>query len=393
MRFHRIVCAFLAISLVLWCYSEYQKDHDVTEIMLRTFHETSDDILPSITICHKNPFGYHNVEDKINDDVTFQRYRMFIAGSTKDFDRIREEIGNDTEFNGLIDSLNALDYDEVTLNLNDLISEFNVQIPLHSENIDEITYDVVDNILRINRSSSHDELEDLEAFQTINAYVSFRHQNQKCFTFDIPMPSGGNIRKVQIMMNTSESTRGLNLAQYYFMLTYPEQILRASRGNKVYLNKHQKRSPQCYKFEVYVGSLEVFQRRNKVKEPCNAHWRRHDEVEFQNMIKKLGCNPKHWKIDPYNDTPFCTMVHQHEKMNKMLDRKEGFTQPCRSIEKISKFTKGTDPGYLCGITGPSYLDLRFYLDEEKVYKEIVLVPAYNFQNLVGNAGKSLLQRL
>ena len=164
MRFHRIVCALLAISLVLWCYSEYQKDHDVTEIMLRTFHESSDDILPSITICHKNPFGYHNVDDKINDEITFQRYRMFIAGSTEDFDRIRDEFDNDTQFHQHIDDLNAIDYDDVTLDLNDLISEFNIKIPLHSENIDEIAYDVVNNRLQINKSSSHDELEDLNAF-------------------------------------------------------------------------------------------------------------------------------------------------------------------------------------------------------------------------------------
>ena len=60
--------------------------------------------------------------------------------------------------------------------------------------------------------------------------------------------------------------------------------------------------------------------------------------------------------------------------------------PCRSIELFSKSTRGIDPGRWCPVNNP-YLDLSFTMDEE-MYKEITIVPAYNFQSLVGNAGSS-----
>ena len=377
----------IAVGFVFWCWLEHRTDHDVTEIMLRRFHETNDDIFPSITICDKDPFRYYRTDDEIMDGITIQRYQMFIRGDVTDFIRIREEFDNDTRFYEYIERMNEVDYDNATLDLNELISEFNIKVPIHSELIDDLIYDVVNNELKINKSKSQSELAHLESFQSVKSYISFRHQSHKCFTFDTPVTSGFNIREIQVKIKTSENTQLLDLSKYYVMLTYPRQILRASRGNQIYLNIHKNGNrAQCYKFEVFIGSMEVFKRRNKDRAPCNTFWRNHDEIQFIDMIEELGCRPKHWKIDPGNAIPFCMTANQYDKANKRIDRREGDTPPCRSIEKISKTTKGTDPGFKCSITGSSYLDLRFYLDEERFYKEIVLVPAYTFQNFVGNAG-------
>ena len=41
--------------LVGWCIREYSLDHDYTETTFASFHETSDDIYPSVTICDMDP--------------------------------------------------------------------------------------------------------------------------------------------------------------------------------------------------------------------------------------------------------------------------------------------------------------------------------------------------
>ena len=77
-RAYHISCLVVAISLTSWCIYEYSKDRDVTEIRLRKFHETKEDIHPSITICSLNPFWE-------------EKYRIYIK--------------NHPAFNGLSDSL------------------------------------------------------------------------------------------------------------------------------------------------------------------------------------------------------------------------------------------------------------------------------------------------
>ena len=59
--------------------------------------------------------------------------------------------------------------------------------------------------------------------------------------------------------------------------------------------------------------------------------------------------------------------------------------PCRSIEKLAKTSIGYDLGIKCMTN--SYLNLKFYQDEEIFYEEVRLVAAYDMQSLVGNAGK------
>ena len=52
--FH-IFCLATTIGFVGWCIREYYLDHDYTETTFASFHETSDDIYPSVTICDMDP--------------------------------------------------------------------------------------------------------------------------------------------------------------------------------------------------------------------------------------------------------------------------------------------------------------------------------------------------
>ena len=127
--------------------------------------------------------------------------------------------------------------------------------------------------------------------------------------------------------------------------------------------------------------MEVFKRRNKEREECNEEWTNQDAKHLNYIMETVGCQPKHWKVNYSN--PYCTSAAQYDKINTELYRKDGFMPPCRSIETLAKITKGT---HLRSFSSYSFLDLKVYLDEESFYKEIVLVPAYTVQSLIGNAG-------
>jgi hypothetical protein len=382
-KFYHALCLLAAFILVSWCISEYRLDNDVTQIMLRRFHETVDDIHPSITLCDVDPFRNYDTSLTINGgNVLLQKYIRLIQGDKSALEEIRNALDNDTMFDNYMENLNKVDYDDVTAGLRDIITHFYVKIPIHAELMDVLTYNVRKNLLVIDRNESKSKIVDLDGFQYVSTFVSLRHPNYKCFTFVVPIREGIYIREITMRLNTSGHARGLDLSQFYFMLTYPRQILGVSRGNQVFLNRHHKRNPLCYKFEAVLGSIEVFKRRDKSRKRCNVDWRNHDLMIFYDIMGEVGCNPKHWKIK--SNLPNCSKVEQYRKINQKIDEMNMVMPPCRRIEKVSKITKGTDLGWRC--LRNSYLDLKFIMDEERFYKEIVLVPAYTFQSLVGNSG-------
>ena len=379
-----VLCVLVAMALTCWCLYEYHLDRDVTDIMLHKFHDTSDDLLPSITLCDKDPFQAYKAWFDRGDTNRIAKYADLIKGDKNVFKEILDPaIYNTTSVNEYIQTLNRIDYDDITVSLKDLISNFHISIPFNYEVEYSKYYEVIGNSLVINPDDSAID-PTLPPVASVNAYVSARHGRYKCFTFDVPMIQGREIREISMRVNTSQRTMGLDLGQYYFMLTFPNQTLQ-SRGSQIYLNRHHTNRPSCYKFEAHIGAMEVFRRRDKSRKRCNVDWKHQDEKQLNAIIKKIGCNPKHWKLQ--SPLPHCSSVDKYYDANQILYEKDGFEPPCRSIEKISKITKGTDFKWRC--FSKSYLDLKFYLNEEAFYKEVVLVPAYTFQSLIGNAGNSL----
>ena len=371
-------------------------DRDVTEIRLQKYHETPDDITPSITICFMSPFHeekftkyfrQHTYTDiRLTQNYTAEEVRAIITNFQAFIDgdeTFLKDVASFTEnttYENLLETLQAIDYDKVTLDLADLVSRFRISIPISLRLVDSLSYYVQDNVW-VSNEDGKIKSHSLTEMKYVTTYVSARQPYYKCITVDLPMKLRMAIREVEIRLNTSIFSYGLSMSQFYFYLTYPKQFLRAPVGNRLQLP--ERGGSQCYKFEVYVGSMKTFKRRDKTNAPCNTDWRHHDEKQTNDILEKVGCNPEHWKIQ--SDLPHCSNPKQFSEINKRLHEKDAFMAPCRSIEKLSKVTKGTDLGPKCLLE--RYLDLRFYLDEETFYEEVILVPAYTLQNLVGNAGK------
>jgi hypothetical protein len=144
---------------------------------------------------------------------------------------------------------------------------------------------------------------------------------------------------------------------------------------------------QCYTFEIHLGPIKVLRRRDKRNERCNDDWQHHDEKQLRAVFEKVGCNPRHWKIP--SDLPNCSTPEQYADFSAELHKNEEVCMPpCRSIAEVSKEKVGTTPNWLsCRKT---WLKLKVYLDEQSYYQELILLPAYSLQSLIGNAGRIAL---
>jgi hypothetical protein len=321
--------------------------------------------------------------------LPIQTYKDFIRGEQEIWSNIRLLFPNNTEEEVLL-GLQEIDYDEVTTGLRDIISEFYITLPIDSEDLSRLNYDVRSDdqlILNENDIATWDDFtywkKRLFEFKSITSYISTRQPYYKCYTIDAPMIEKVKIREISMRLNTSIFSYGLSSSQFHFYLTYPKQFLRTPLGNRIALPL-QIKNAQCYKLEIHLGPIKVLRRRDKRKEPCNEDLKHHDEKQLNAVFEKTGCKPRHWKIP--SALPNFSIPKQYSDFNdKFNNRDENFMAPCRSIEKLAKEKVGTAPGWMsCRKT---WLDLKVYLDGESYYEEVIFLPAYTFQSLIGNTGR------
>ena len=298
LKLYRSLCVLAAIILVSWCIYEYTLDRDVTEIKLQKFHESVDDIYPSITICNKSPFyklkyldhikniSIVSLQDpsSIEEPGIIKAFNNLINGDEKALQNNGLLLKN--TYDELMSALLDLDYDEMTVGIDDLISKFEISIPVNLQKFDALVYNMFKDYFELNTSESalshsYDE------FKVLNAYVSARFVNYKCFSFDIPMLKETQIRKIAIHLNASVFPFGLSPSQFYFTLTYPKQFMHASQGKQIRIPPGNR--ARCFKFEVFVGSMKVFRRRDRSISRCNIDWRHHDEHHLRHVFDQVGC--------------------------------------------------------------------------------------------------------
>ena len=325
---------------------------------------------------------------KTNEDCIMARYKRFLEGDKK---RIKDNgcslLQNNT-YEQLVHAFRAADYDDLTIGLSELISEFSITIPIGFEpsviryNITSDKFIATEQFINKEAAIKSWQNHSMEGFEFVDAYVSMRRSFFKCFTFDIPRAQDIRIREVSITLNTSIFEYGTSPSQFFFYLTYPNQLFSTTMGSRNKLSA--KDATSQYKFTIELGPMKVVKRRDKDRDRCNIKLKNHDNLHLEHIIEKVGCNPTYWKIP--STYPNCSTPEQLDAINEQLGREDNFMPPCRSVAQIQKTVEGQSPcRWFC--QGDPYLKLLFFLDQEVYYEEIVLMPSYSLQSLVGNAGK------
>ena len=379
---YHIICVLVTISLVCWVSYEYSLNDDETQVHVKEFHKTSDDIYPSTTICLTNNMPF--IEEKLNEFdplLTIANYRRFLSGidSILSYDKESVNIGWNESW---ID----IDYDYVTYQLEDLVTQVEMHF-LENEQEDntEISWVAKNNSLIRWELDSGESLSDYNAVIEMDTLISARASWYKCFTIDMPYIQGVNLNVVMIKINASIFSDGEIMPKnndFDVTFGYPNQLIRSREKNKVIFDK-KVASTSNYLLETYLGSMEVIRRRDKHERRCNENWQNQDEDDLSNIIEKVGCNPKHWKTR--SNLPYCLNQRQYLAAMTGLKLKAASTPPCKSIEKLIQMTYETDQGLEYS---PSF-EVHVYFKKETMYKEIRLVRAFNLQSLIGNAGKEI----
>ena len=368
LNFFHILCVITTIGLVAWCIHEYTLDHDYSETRFGNFHQTLDDIYPSLTICDEDPFlpakhdvylrnvpiigkkfkqsenSFEEASGKWSSKILFS-YNLFLNGRNGSLvaksDWLREL---NITYDQLLLVLQNIDYDQITAGLEDLLTELYIEFPINSEHHLLLSYHNQNgsfiakevNIQDIENSPNWDG-KSIDEFRQVKSYISLREAFRKCVTIDVPFQENVNIRQIGMRFNTSNLVgKKISKDKFSFYLTYPRQVLRNLAGSRI---KFPIDIPvTCYRFEILIGYIRVFKRRNKNRAPCNYEWKFHDDQQRRHVMKKIGCNPRHWKVPSY--LPYCYNPHDYSEAKKELWKQNGFMQPCRSIETMMKATKG-----------------------------------------------------
>ena len=113
-------------------------------------------------------------------------------------------------------------------------------------------------------------------------------------------------------------------------------------------------------------------------------------MAWERIADTVGCAPRHWKITTSKPLPVCSTQEQNKDINYFVKSLEEDTPPCRSMERITttfmEEACTNSNKWLYSNVYNHTLTLRFIL-KEIFFKQIEIVKAYNFDSLIGNAGK------
>ena len=227
------ICISFAILASGACIYLYLLDDDVSHVSYKAFNEDDDSHYPSVTLCFAFPFQ-ENTLRSIGDNITGDLYQQFLKGEYWD------------------DRMLTIDYDNVTMNLEDYIN----YVSVFDEN------------------------------WVGKSYVSFRSALQKCFTVDTPSPTDFHLKRkkiiyLRIQLKTAifpNETRpfgstGRN-GKNSFAITFHYPGQRTSPAFQNWRWKQQNSgAPGRFVMRFTFFSMEVIKKRNKRNQTCNTDWK------------------------------------------------------------------------------------------------------------------------
>ena len=149
-KFFRLLCMFSAIALTGWCLYKYTLDEDVSLVGYANFNDGKERLYPALTMCFWNPF-YNEKLKQFGAGINTSTYSNFIQGNYWD------------------SRMSSIDYDEVTVSLEDYMIEIGVQ---YGNFTTRIWRD------KFKQGRKYTEMPSF--------YVTDRNGGSKCFSFNMP---------------------------------------------------------------------------------------------------------------------------------------------------------------------------------------------------------------
>ena len=308
--FFHFICVLATVVLSTKCIYEYFLNENISLVEYQSFQEFGRSGYPSISMCILNPFVKEKLQ-KHGPGINISSYVMFLNGSLSD------------------ESLAAIDYDEVTISLNDFVNWYWIQLS--------------------NGTRLHIPLHN---------YVSLRGDTSKCITVDVPFIKNELLLGFGMIIKNSIFANGKRPKNYHFSkmeglfiaLHYPNQMLIASTP---WLYKWKPRlKKDNYIMQFRVKSITVVNRRDQFRSPCIDDRTGYDQYVRNSIMKEQGCKPLYWKskldIAECNSEKLKNFTIEKTFMN--LHMNKNISWPCNFIEQVDyEYLEDDDPESTAGI--------------------------------------------
>ena len=358
-------CVIATIFTVAMQISNYLNGHDATVVEYKKFNNEEIDVYPSIGIC----FSLALDEEKLKSyGLNRTIYSEFLSGNL-----------NRTK-NTNVEELLKLDYDEISIDLEDIIIRYAVITNIWEQ---IILYDALNVTNKIT-------LESAPGFKEHSMFAI------KCFSIDIPFIKGEKLIKAFIEINSTIFPSGIRpanandpLREDMFIVAphYPKQFYRKLNVGQQNWPIRTQNSSKRYNMEFNVRNVEIQEHRNKYQEPCSEGLSDFDDEITNWIMNKIGCKPPYWKYLKSALPPCSTFLQLQNTGHLVLAAVFGALEmaqyngeyPCRSLEKIQYDVHDID---FPNEKDDSKISLVFNF-KEFTYKEVKSVRSMDLQALIG----------
>ena len=377
----QVICFVATTCLISKCIHEYHLDKDKSQLEYRKFHDGKGSIYPSFSIC----FPWYTL---------FNSTKMYQI--TKNEPKLSRHVdhwycwyfwwGCESEWYQLLgDLLQIVDYENVTIDFMKHLLSIEIHLKHHgrviwSNNNGTMKLSGAFESVRRNASIIQRNFtkEKVDLIRDPNIYLSYKSYHYKCYSVDVPFVRGIQITKLRLKFKGSIFKHGIRPSRNEFRVNfhYPNQQSKALSAQRTWVSIYN--FSTFYEKHIYLGYVNILQRRNKRAKPC--HDKDYDSYVIEKATRLVGC--KFHASTAIKTIPFCNTSSQIRAFNYELTNQ---IPPCRRLISAYEWYTETDKSDENKNINTSLVDLTIHYPND-FYKELIYTQEYSFESLIGNIG-------
>ena len=344
-----VICTIVVVFMISYWYYKYEfEDRDIGVVDYVSLEKSRHIEFPVASLCFQNPF----VEEKLQRNysgINSTEYLKYLKGESLD------------------DIFESIDYQNVTLQLNDYLTKAK-----------EFGWNDSD-YKQSNHSFNHK--------QTFNGFLA--KSFSKCFSLNYEIGSNRNVKSIalyydlqKLITDWTNSFSKLSLSGFPKLVIavtfhYPGQFFLGDVGHISY-NYLKKWSLYL---EMFVDELEILERRNSRNKQCSEDTLSYDKIVLEKLMSSKGCKPSY--LDTLRNIPVCRAASEKIKSNLVYEDAKLFDYP-KACKRISKMRLNQKlKSHPLGLATKQFLVMIRYPDEVRVIKQSKEV---DLHALIGNIG-------
>ena len=335
--------------LIYWAYKYEIEDRDIGVVDYVSLQHSDDIPFPVLSICLVNPINEKKLKLETNGTISTELYLKFLKGEAWS------------------ESLARIDYQFVTLNLNDYLDHAVERSKYHSH------------FTKPNRSFTHIEL-----------FGAFIHERfMKCFTIETDLRDHRHIQTQLLHCNRTKLTQDWsnfteeNLTspgekwEFFRSVHHPGQLLLAEEPILSNKPPNQKNAPLS-SFDVWISDVEILKRRNSRRRKCSDGDKPYDLMILKNHIANHGCRPPYFNLN--SSFPLCNTMEKinHSKFSFFTAKSMSYPEDCQQMRG----------GFLDPLEHQQGLEeeWQIYINYPVDVKLIIQHKEVDIHGLIGNCG-------